>query len=221
MTIPNITASVFLTHYSHYLRVTTDDGITTFIRKSTNEQFIFDHNGTNTKLGYFMQSSHPNAIEDIAYNFRDNIARAFTQDIATDQTNITIPTNMDDASNLTGKMNAISSGPVGKEFRHLAVQAYITIKFGEGEAKLFGDFYERFTKPQENDRSFDLINNQRGRDLGNSLRGQADMSSKKGVEDFLNIISDMVKSRYNLCGEGESKVFNEHSRGLDELLIKK
>lgn len=205
---------------SYYTRTTTDDGITTFIEKASNKSFNFDHMGTNTRLGFYLENENATLIRDLSVNFRDNISKNFNFDVARIQLNIKIlASNAEEANSLTERANQISSTEMGKEFRHIATQAYLTIRFGEDVAKKLGDFYERYSKSDGDARSFDLVNNQRGRDLGNQLKDVMDLTSKESISNFLNKIADQVKERYGVPLDQEKPTFFPSTRGIDNLIV--
>src|SRR5690606_10094170 len=107
-------------------------------------------------------------------------------------------------------INSISGGALGKTFRHYAYQAYLTALYGSADAKKVGDFYELNSGSSGDDRNFDLINNERGREIGKQLKSKFDVNTAIGLAGFLNAIVDIVREEDGLPPlEDNEKYFNE------------
>ena len=88
----------------------------------------------------------------------------------------------------------------GDAFRHAYMQAYLTLRFGETNAKLLGNWYEQYgSKHNDQEKSeeiMDLHNNSIGREIGNEIKKEIGNKSRKADQDEIKeIIARKVAER--------------------------
>ena len=101
----------------------------------------------------------------------------------------------------------------GKTFRHIAWQGFIAAKYGDGEAKAQGDYYE--SASFNADYSYgDLLNNVEGREFGlNYAKDHPEFwETSEGMTDFYNAAAQYVIDNT----EGLSKKMGNDANNFDE-----
>ena len=85
-------------------------------------------------------------------------------------------------------------------FRHAYMQAYLTLRFGENIAEIFGNSHEREGNKKYNqaksEEIMDLYNNKIGREIGNEIKKEIGSKSKNADQDEIKeIIARKVAER--------------------------
>ena len=205
-----------------YFKVVDAGGIIYFYNlKLRSISIFFDKKGTDTRAGYWWNNKYSGGIKSDAEKFsHEKISGIFNNALATEETGISTPKSVDEAEKFMVTKNRISGTSAGKMFRHIAAQAYLTIKYGEQSAKEFGDTYERY-KGLDANSNFDLINNAIGRGLGKEIGGNYDFHTAEGVAGFLNKVVDITREKQGLTPlKDNEKIFSPIMKEVQALVIK-
>jgi len=196
-------------------------------KQNKSVSFMFDTEGSSSSAAYWWDNNDSWALTDDAELFdSEHISGSFNDQRAEEITGISVSIEkpmmtMEDSDKFIKAKDKTSAGPEGKMFRHISAQAYLTVKYGKDGAKAFGDFYER-NKGINEDSNFDLINNERGRQMAGELETKYDFSTPEGVAGFLNEIVNVAREEHGLEKlEGKNQIFDASQQQVKDLVIKK
>lgn len=204
-------------------KIVTVNDVRYYLEKYNPSKILFNFNvdGTSSEIMFWLFTEDATSILNSANLFSaENISGMFNRDLAVESEGSIDPlTEKIDILKIVRKQDEVSASATGKKFRHYSSQAYLAARFGQEKAKEFGDFYER-NKGVNEDSDFDLINNQRGREIGVELAKIYDLTTSSGVAGFLNAIVDITRKEQGLDPLGENeRVFNSEDDLVKELVI--